>query len=882
MSEKEEQKGAPQVKQEDGPSPVTNASVSASGGASGGASTRSKPTAAASAGTKSGGGWSSYLKKAVANVEASLDKILDEPQTENAAAATGTTTAQPARRTTTSPTPRTASPASPASTSGRVSMQERIAQAMGSGGNSTEGSPRQSVDTSARGDEKSAIVEEAKAEREPQGDTTKDETKDVTKDATKGATQDTVETAAKPDTEEHDPVLVTVQDIAKEGFEGTSLDACAQLTTKLAESGLSPEQQKLVAELAAEISSQQDKLKVENELMANRVDSLESKLKVLARSEAERARTAQKGKSGLEKSLAAKDEQIAQLFEEGQMLAKKELTHMNTIKRLRAKERDFDKSTEGLRRRCDKAEAEVAALQEKLRKASAIEKAQSDTIRDMSKAQKELEKLQRENADMADKLASLGREHADMKKQYEEKAFEAQEASLAEAQSRVSELETQLSKRGAEVSELQERLKQEREALEHELEAEIKSASRKETELRDEVKDLEARVEHYRALSEAARATSSSDGGSKEASESALVQQVEVLQAQHAIASENWAGIETRLRDRVAEMERELESAKTQEISLRKKYKDLSLGSRSLAAEKEQLADELSALQSDLERARTEARSAKSALTEAETAQRARLDELTKRISSLESDKAALTEELESVRARLDEAERINAELDATPPSLPPPADFEPESEFVAAASSPVLGYTSRFDRHRSVSRGTPMMEQGSAFGSAFGNTFGNADTSMASSELPTAEISRVTSPTPGNTSRDYSSSATGAPATSMQLVGKMNMTIRLLESELAQTRADLDKAKKEKEAVYQEVAGLFRTNEKLHKYEAEATELRAQVEDLKAREQTALEMLGEKSERVNELQADVQDLKDMYRQQIEQLADQLQAATAR
>lgn len=881
MSEKEEQKGASLVKQEDGPSPVASANVSASGGAS----TRSKPTAAASSGTKSGGGWSSYLKKAVANVEASLDKILDEPQTENAATATGMTTAQPARRTTMSPTPRTASPASPASTSGRVSMQERIAQAMGSGGNSTEGSPRQSVDTSARGDEKNAIVEEAKAEREPQGDTTKDTTKDAAKDAikdvTKDATKDTVETA-KPDTEEHDPVLVTVQDIAKEGFEGTSLDACAQLTTKLAESGLSPEQQKLVAELAAEISSQQDKLKVENELMANRVDSLESKLKVLARSEAERARTAQKGKSGLEKSLAAKDEQIAQLFEEGQMLAKKELTHMNTIKRLRAKERDFDKSTEGLRRRCDKAEAEVAALQEKLRKASAIEKAQSDTIRDMSKAQKELEKLQRENADMADKLASLGREHAEMKKQYEEKAFEAQEASLAEAQSRVSELETQLSKRGAEVSELQERLKQEREALEHELEAEIKSASRKETELRDEVKDLEARVEHYRALSEAARATSSSDGGSKEASESALVQQVEVLQAQHAIASENWAGIETRLRDRVAEMERELESAKTQEISLRKKYKDLSLGSRSLAAEKEQLADELSALQSDLERARTEARSAKSALTEAETAQRARIDELTKRISSLESDKAALTEELESVRAKLDEAERINAELDATPPSLPPPADFEPESEFVAAASSPVLGYTSRFDRHRSVSRGTPMMEQGSAFGSAFGNTFGNADTSMASSELPTAEISRVTSPTPGNTSREYSSSATGAPATSMQLLGKMNMTIRLLESELAQTRADLDKAKKEKEAVYQEVAGLFRTNEKLHKYEAEATELRAQVEDLKAREQTALEMLGEKSERVNELQADVQDLKDMYRQQIEQLADQLQAATTR
>jgi chromosome segregation ATPase len=507
-------------------------------------------------------------------------------------------------------------------------------------------------------------------------------------------------------------------------------------------------------------------------------------------------------------------------------------------------------------------------MQDKLKKASAVEKVQSDTIRDMSKGQKQLEIVRREHAELLEKVASVTNENVDLRKKVEEGAFEVKDAALRDAQERITELEGQLSRASVEVSELQERLKQERGALECELQQEIKAASKKEGELRTEIKDLEAKVEHYRAVSEVSLPAGTN---TKDGNENALVHQIEVLQAQHSIASENWTGIETRLRDKISDLEKELESSKLQEVSLRKKYKELSQGSRLLSADKEHLHDQLSALRLELEVAFADHERTKLSAGETEKSLKSQLESLIARVDTLEKEKSALQQECEVLSSKIVDAERLAADLDATPPLLPP---AEHPNDDVLDASSPLLG-DGRTDRYRAVSGPplSPAIDQQSSF---------VVDPVAFSSGAPTADISRVTSPSPGDMSRDYSSTSAAPPATSMQFVGKMNMTIRLLESELSQCRADLDKMRKEKESVYQEVAALFKTNEKLKVYETEVTDLRGEVDQLKAREQTALEMLGEKSELVNELRADVQDLKDMYRQQIEELVDQLQAAKAR
>jgi hypothetical protein len=132
--------------------------------------------------------------------------------------------------------------------------------------------------------------------------------------------------------------------------------------------------------------------------------------------------------------------------------------------------------------------------------------------------------------------------------------------------------------------------------------------------------------------------------------------------------------------------------------------------------------------------------------------------------------------------------------------------------------------------------------------------------------------------PSPADTmSRvENSSGYGGSSGVSVQLVGKMNTTIRRLESDLANCRQDLVKMTKSKDDAYQEVIKLMKVNDELLTYKDKAASLEARIAELETREQTTLEMLGEKSELVEELRADVEDLKTMYRQQIEDLVDRL------
>jgi TATA element modulatory factor len=134
----------------------------------------------------------------------------------------------------------------------------------------------------------------------------------------------------------------------------------------------------------------------------------------------------------------------------------------------------------------------------------------------------------------------------------------------------------------------------------------------------------------------------------------------------------------------------------------------------------------------------------------------------------------------------------------------------------------------------------------------------------------------RGTSPLDGLSRVDTASAYTVGGQASFQLVGKMNATMRRLELELENCKQDLSKMTRAKDDAFQEVVKLMKENEELKEAGTKVGDLERQIRDLGMREQTTLEMLGEKSEQVEELRADVQDLKSMYRQQIEELVDRL------
>lgn len=107
---------------------------------------------------------------------------------------------------------------------------------------------------------------------------------------------------------------------------------------------------------------------------------------------------------------------------------------------------------------------------------------------------------------------------------------------------------------------------------------------------------------------------------------------------------------------------------------------------------------------------------------------------------------------------------------------------------------------------------------------------------------------------------------STVAAGPSVQLVERMSATVRRLESEMAGAREEVVAITAQRDEARQEIVELMREIEAKRGAEERVKELEKSVEGLKRREETTLEMLGEKSELVEELRADVADLKQMYR----------------
>lgn len=79
---------------------------------------------------------------------------------------------------------------------------------------------------------------------------------------------------------------------------------------------------------------------------------------------------------------------------------------------------------------------------------------------------------------------------------------------------------------------------------------------------------LESRLETFRARAEEASTGSSGDTQAK------LLRQIETLQNQYAIASENWQGIEGSLLSRVTALEKERDDVVKREADVRRKARE--------------------------------------------------------------------------------------------------------------------------------------------------------------------------------------------------------------------------------------------------------------------------------------------------------------------
>ena len=333
---------------------------------------------------------------------------------------------------------------------------------------------------------------------------------------------------------------------------------------------LPEEYEKTIEHLQSDNEAAELRRQEETHEYLERIDTLQAKLQYLTKEAAEIAKTASfEAKPGsLEQKLAAKDEKIALLIEEGQKLSQTELKHMTVIKKLRAKSLEDEKAAAEGKRIAEKHERLAREAQDRAKRAEAAEKRGAEKSKGLLKLERELESTRVDRDDKDSLIRDLQVQLSEITsaaKEAEERAqVEALEAERRRATDLADELVDVRTERDLAEKQHQNVLRELREKTEREKER----ARVAEIERQGEQSILESRLEAYRARAEEASAAQGGDGQAK------LLRQIETLQNQYAVASENWQGIEGSLLSRVTILEKERDEIAKREADIRRKARE--------------------------------------------------------------------------------------------------------------------------------------------------------------------------------------------------------------------------------------------------------------------------------------------------------------------
>ncbi|OTB16083.1 hypothetical protein K445DRAFT_75064 [Daldinia sp. EC12] len=856
--------------------------------------------------------WGSFLSQAVAGVEARLDNILAEedstkqpsPQRptktpSNSSATITTTTTAAAAAATTAPPPRSTTP----SRSSNDRLQERLARAVAARNAtqkadasparlSTESapptqSPRTSTDVppaasavqSPPNAEKIETIEDDITSKAPTISTLGDgaSANPPAPAADEQATKGKLHASSQPDDEvqgdenpEPSPIGIEV------GLLGTEDVSASSALYK---------QRIIDLEKALEDANAQHQEELHSHV--ERVDALQAKLQYLARqvSEAARAAAAAAPAGSAEKKDAEKDQQIAQLMEEGQKLASTEQKHRSIIKKLRGQLVVVEKELNEQKLWRQKTEAELNTLRKKLQDQGDVEKANADSQKQISQLRKDLETLKAEISSKDSTISELKdrlQEETDRAKMLAAKVDDQ----LREAgEKHVKELEEAVATLEVEKSLIADRAKLQAAELQEKADRAAERFRAVELELKGEVQILESKLEALRIRAEEASTGAVGDAQAK------LLRQIETLQTQYSIASENWQGIEASLIAKAAALEKERDEALRRESEMRRKARETASRAKRQEEELEEARSQLPSVQQDLSSHRSEIETLRKRAEEAEAA-------LAEAKSDFERQRLAWKEE----KAERTDPERRNW-LEDIPTTAPFRNISRPESPLLTAPqrtySGDFLGlqsYPTRLrktsapssngepspgDRPASARRPSglppmrsPMFPYSSVQSSGTPPSLSGGLEILASP--PTHPIDRddisenETPASPQNVLQDVMSVSTMTAGPSVQLVERMSAVVRRLESEKVAAKEELARISSQRDEARGEIVVLMKELEAEKGAKKKVEELEKEVAVINERYQTTLEMLGEKSELVEELRADVDDVKAMYRDLVE------------
>ncbi|GKT63711.1 M protein repeat protein [Colletotrichum tofieldiae] len=590
-------------------------------------------------------------------------------------------------------------------------------------------------------------------------------------------------------------------------------------------------------------------------------EALQAKVQFLARDATDAARksvvAAPPGTP--ERKLAERDEKIAALMEEGRNLAATEQKHRTIIRKLRSQIAGDEKTVAELRARHDKLTTDVDTLRTRASRVEELEQSNQDLQIRSNGMQDELNALR---AEVSANKTVIQRLRDDLQKasdQAHSAVAKATEEALTAEKRRVKDLEDTVAALYVEKSLVADRAKANATEAEEKVARAAERTRTMEIEMKTELQAMEGKLEAMRALAEEASSGAVGDSQAK------LLRQVETLQTQHAIAAENWQGIEASLVARVGNLEREKDDALRRESEMRKKARETATCCKRQDEELQELTSKLPDHQRAIE------------------AYQAHIEALQKRAENAEAALSQARSELEKQQQTAWKAERT--ESDRRPwleDHLPGPGSRSVPGKS-RKISIPTNG-TDGFQEGSSVGRKmssqpstrTPMLPSGSSLSVAPSIT--SFEIPPDSLPTPTSHAGEKddmfdgieTSSSPRQMMQDMVSVSTVGAGPSVQLVERMSAAIRRLEAEKVTSREELARISGQRDEARAEIVSLMKELEASKTASRRVAELEGQVDDLNSRYQTTLELLGEKSELVEELRADVQDVKAMYRDLVE------------
>lgn len=657
-----------------------------------------------------------------------------------------------------------------------------------------------------------------------------------------------------------------------------------------------------IAQLQAEHKAAETRWQEELHLYIERIDALQSKLKYLAKEAAESARkaaaTAEPG--SVEKQLREKDEKIALLFEEGQKLSKSEMDHRTAIKKLRQQLADNAKIQMETKKKTEKLERDLANFEARAKRAEAAEKRASELLSSQTKVARDLEAVTNERNALSQTVQEMKAQLARAVARAEGAEAKAASDALEKEKQRTAQLEEELASVKIEREIKEEKLRREVADLKEGIEQEKEKARILEAELKGEQSILESKMESLRAKAEEASSGSTGETQAK------LLRQIETLQTQYAVASENWQTLEGSLLSRLANVEKERDDIARREGELRRKMREVvstacfhvvnlscwltsaqNLKAKRLEEELENAKETQHDLESKLEGQVQEIQKLGQRLRKAEDdlvaaqkdfAEQKKVCDATW-AQKLEDERMKWREHALSTQNSLQEPRTQSpVALSRRPSNLDTNGASLSDYRLTSRRSSTLLTTSSDLGTPpRQNSLPVPVLSPPMSTNPSNPPIMESPVIAFEPDEYFTGSATPATPSAygfaPSHHSRginDIISESTVGAGPSVQLVERMSATVRRLESERAAAKDELARITRQRDEARKQVVDLMRESEEKKASDARVQELERRLEDLDQRYQTTLELLGEKSEQVEELQADIADLKKIYRELVD------------